>query len=698
MFWQDRPFVRMLFFFLAGIFAAYYTPFIPHQPLIFWLTITTGFLLLSLTFTLFLRSYRYRWVNGLAMYATIFLAGSGLTVLHLRSQDHELPADKFQSGEILTEPQTTRKSVKMILRLTGKERFGDPPLKVMAYFEKDSASQALHLGDYVTFEGRFQTPSKALNPDEFDYSNYLKNQGIQTMLFVKAHQWEKLAYSSPLNLKAPFASWRNELLATLRQNGIKGEEFEVAAAILLGYDQLLEPEVHQHYVAAGVVHILCVSGMHVGIIFLVLNFLLAFLNKVRHGKRIKNLLLLFFIWCYALLTGLAPSVLRASVMISFFIVAAALEREYDNYNLLAASAFLLLVFNPLFIFNVGFQLSYAAVLGILVFYFPLYRSVYFKYKVFDILWAALVVSFSAELGVFPVAVHYFHLFPVYFLLTNLLVFALSYLILSTGMALLVFSWIPEVSHVLAFLLNTFLGSLNRIVDFVARLPHAQLQDLFLPWSRVFLLYLIIILLYFLILRRRARLLLPVLAVSLLLLRLNTYRKYRLLTREELVVYAIPYHSALDFIYGERHTLLADSSALKAPEILNYHTEAFRIANGLKKHFASLDVPGITPQLFYEDGFAKFGTTTLYILDPKEDHFPGLDKKIQVDYLIYRGSRKIPLQDILKSIRFKKVVFDGSVSPYREKILIKNSKNLHLKTVSLLKSGALIVDIKQQQDF
>ncbi|MBE0651166.1 MAG: ComEC family competence protein [Bacteroidales bacterium] len=693
MFWQDRPFVRILFFFLTGIFLAYYLPIFQNLPLIFCTVTSTAFLLLSLLFTLFLKSYRYRWLSGFTIYGTLVFAGMGLTNLHLK-QSNAIPSDSgFLSGEVLTEPQTTNKSVKLILSVSeeGASQSQSAPFKVMAYFEKDSASKTLHLGDFVAFEGRFQEPAKALNPGEFDFRNYLRNQGINYMLFVKKHQWKKLTYKSPFNLKAPFASWRNFLLTTLRKNGLKGDEFQVAAAILLGYDQLLEPEVHQNYVAAGVVHILCVSGMHVGIIFLVLNFLLGFLNRFSHGKRIKNILLLLFIWCYALLTGLAPSVLRASVMVSFFIVANALEREYDNYNLLAASAFLLLIFNPLLIFNVGFQLSYAAVLGILLFYFPIYSRVYFKYKFPDVLWAALVVSFSAELGVFPIAIHYFHLFPVYFLITNLLVFALSYLILSSGMALLVFSWIPEVSKVLGFILNVFIESLNRIVDFVAHLPQSQIQDLFLPWSRVWIIYLLIVLTYLLFVNKKIRLLLPVLAVSLLFMSLHTFRTYQSLKQEKLVVYALPYHTAIDFIQGNKHELLADSSALKSGETLNYHTEEFRIENRLEKQFAVLEQTKISPVVFYDGGFAKFGKTRLFILNPKENQFPELDKKIEVDYLIYRGSRKIPLEDIMKSVSFKKVVFDGSVSPYREKVLIKDSKNLHLKPVSLLESGALIVD-------
>jgi len=697
MFPQGRPFVRILLFFLTGIFLAYYNPFLQNQSFITWIITGSIFLPLSLTVTLFLKSYRFRWLNGFVIYSTVLIAGMALTTFHLKEENIELKFHKPEiwSGEILTEPQITKKYVKFILRLSLKGHYnsGNRFFKVMAYFEKDSASEALHLGDYVALQGRFQQPDKVMNPGEFDYKSYLKNQGIKFMLFVKNNAWEKLSFHSPLNLRAPFASWRYYLLATLRKNGLKGEEFEVAAAILLGYEQLLQPYVRQHYVAAGVIHVLCVSGMHVGIIYLVLSFLLGFLNHFTYGKKIKHLLILILLWCYALLTGLSPPVLRATVMISFFIIAAMLGREYDNYNLLAASAFFMLVFNPLFIFNTGFQLSYAAVLGILTFYFPLYRSIYFKHRFFDILWSTLVLSFSAELGIFPVAVHYFHIFPDYFLLTNLLVFGLAYLILSTGMALLAFSWFAAVAHFLGLLLNIFISLLNHIVHFVAGLPYAEIQNLYLPWSQVWLIYLLIILSYFLISRRKIRLLIPALTVSLILLSLHTLRNYQLTSQEKVVIYNIPHHTAIDLIAGRNHVLLADTSALKSG-ILNYITEGYQIKNGLKKHYSPLEKQFQGASIFYHDGFALLDTLRLFVVNPHEKHFPLLTQKIKIDYLIYRGSGKIPLKEIMKSFRIKKVVFDASVSPYRRKILIKKSKLFHLKTFTLSKSGALIINLKK----
>lgn len=691
--WQGRPFVRLLLFFLLGIFIAYDIPQLRQLPLTFYLILDLAFLLLSLTFTLYLKSYRYRWLNGLSFFSALVITGMGLTVFHSQGPTPLLQnKSEIRTGEIINEPQFTNKSVKLILKLTQNNHSPNNgnPLKIMAYIEKDSVALKLHLGDFIVLKGKLQTPKKPLNPEEFDYKNYLKDQGIKYTLFVAKNSWEKLPPQPSFNLKTLFATWRNYLLGTLRKNGLKGNEYAVAAAILLGYDELMAPNVQHNYVAAGVIHILCVSGMHVGIIYVAMSFLLSFLLRFRYGNILKNMLLLTLIWGYALLTGLSPSVSRAAVMISFFVLANALQREYDSYNLLATSAFFLLVFNPFLIFNVGFQLSYAAVLGIITFYFPIYKSLHVKYKLTNILWAAIAVSFSAQLAAFPIATHYFHVFPVYFLITNLLVFVLAYFILSTGMALLMFSWFSGVAKFLGIFLTGLIYSLNRVVSFMAHLPFSQIQDLFLPWGKVWLLYALIILLYFLLVQKKIRMLLPVLSVILLLLSLQTFRNYRLLLQEKLVIYAIKRHTALDFIHGKGHLLLIDSIATNSPEILNYHIENYRIKSGLKKNFGSLSMPISDNVVFYEQGFVHFGHLKLLIIDPKIRHYPHLQKKIDVDLLIYRGTRLISLQEIMKSVRFRRIVFDASVRLRIKNILKKESEMLNLKYFTLSESGAMVI--------
>jgi len=503
MFTSGRPFVRLLFFLLAGLFAARFIPALEtlHPPVL--LAILLFILLVAIISYRLTKSYRFRWMPGFVMGLGVLWAGLSLNLLQIQRTHRCLdqPNQSVWAGRIMSEPLSRKQNLKMTLQIRNRAdsfRILRPAFKVLAYVKKDSNAMKLHSGDLLLFKGRFMKPAGPQNPEEFNYRNYLNNEGIDYLVFIGKNSWETLPFNTGFSLNRIFSGLRRYLLQQLKNNGLRGNEYAVAAAILLGNDQLIDPEIHQDYAAAGAVHILCVSGTHVGIIFLIFSQLLFFLNRKKYGKLLKSFILLLIIWGYALLTGLSPSVSRAALMISLFIAADSLQRSYNPYNVLAASAFLLLTINPMLLFNAGFQLSYAAVLGIIVFYPTIYRIVYLRHWFTRTLWAAVVVSFSAQAGAFPIAAHYFHLFPNYFLLTNLAIFGLAYLILTSGMALLFFSWIPVVAKGLGIILTGFVFLLNKIILFISHQPGAVQHNLYFPWFKVILIYFFIIAVWLLI--------------------------------------------------------------------------------------------------------------------------------------------------------------------------------------------------------
>lgn len=643
----------------------------------------------------FLRTYSLRWLPGLTTALAFVLAGIGMTFLHLEKQNSSLPNEGniVLTGEIISEPQPTQKSVKFILKpgydsLKRVYRSGN----VLVFTKNEPKARQLRMGDFITARGNLTVPQAPRNPEEFDYAFYLKTQRITRVLFVREHEWKPIKTVKSPTLKATFSRWRNYLLTTLQQNGLSGEEYKVAAAILLGNDQLIDPDTKQNYATAGAVHILCVSGMHVGIIFLVLNFLLGFLNRLKRGALVKNLILFLLLWSYAWLTGLAPSVLRATVMISFFILANALKRNYDSYNLLAASAFVLLLFNPFLIFHVGFQLSYSAVLGILTFYNPLYRSLYIKNKLISVFWAALMVSLSAQLGAFPVATHYFHVFPVYFLLTNLIIFLLSYLILNLGFGLLLLSWLPLVPKVLGIALSWTIKILNLWVHFVAHLPFSQLIDLYFPWPKVILIYLLILFVFQLLFKRKGNLLLPALAVALVLLTLQTFRNLQIRSQKHLIVYAVNRHPVIGLIEGDTQLLITDSLAAAQPDILDYNLDNYRISRGLHNETQNLSGDESGAKTYYHDGFLQFNGQHYYILSGTKN-YPELKSKIHLTALLYTGRKYISLQNLSASFAFNTLIVDSSVPDWLRTKIAREAKNLRIKAIETAKSGALRISKK-----
>lgn len=688
---KGRPFIWILFFFLIGILSASNIKSLQVFSANFFLILCAFLLLIAVVIYRWVKTYSYRWFSGLISALALISAGISITLFHLQSQNLQINESNkiFISGEIISEPTPTTKSVKFILKpiydslhpVTSLSHF-------MIFLKKDSNALQLRLGDYLVVQGKISPPEPPLNPEEFDYTFYLKTQGVNRLLFASQNGWEKIKTAKSTNIKTLFAGWRNYLLETLQKNELTGEEYGVAAAILLGNDQMIDPDTEQNYVAAGAVHILCVSGMHVGIIFLVLNYLLGFVGRFKRGNLIKNLLLFALLWSYALLTGLSPSVLRATVMISFFILANALNREYDSYNLLAASAFLLLVFNPFFIFHVGFQLSYSAVLGILTFYNPIYRSIYIKNKIIDLFWAALVVSLSAQLGAFPVAAHYFHVFPVYFLLTNLFIFILSYLILSLGFGLLITSWIPLIPKLLGIVLSFTIKILNVWVQFIAGLPFSQVSDLYFPWGKVFVVYALIIFIFSFIILKKWKSLLPALVTIAILLSINLIRTFEANHQKYMMIYAVNQHPAVSLIQGNKQLILTDSTAAKNSKLLTYNIDNYRIRHALKNKIQTISTMN-------NAGLFRFNNKNYYLLQPDIRSYPLIKDKILLFAVVYWGKKYISLQELNKSFQYKTVILSKSIPIWVKSKIMKEAKKLGIVVIDIRKTGAIEIDKKNE---
>lgn len=700
MFWRGRPFLRILLFFASGILVARYW-FADKQLPIKELILLLAFLILaSVVIAKRIKSFKYSWLIGLLLNIALFIAGFTLTVQQIRQSRVKLDENPqaVWEGKLLTEPFQRAKTVRFIIKITkhtSRNNVLPHSVKVLAYLKTSTLPVGLHLGSSLLFRGRMSPVEAPKNPEEFNYRRFLRDRGIRYMVFIDNKSWKPLPAQSGFLLPAVFSHWRNKLLQSLSSQGLSQSEYAVAAAILLGYDQLIAPDLHQDFTAAGAVHILVVSGMHVGIIFLIFSFLFSFLLRFKNGDYLRNVLLILVIWSYALLTGLSPSVSRAATMISLFILADIFRRGYDNFNILAASAFLLLLLNPLLLFDMGFQLSYAAVAGILMFYFPIYRSVYIRNKILQTIWAALVVSFSAELGVFAIAAHYFHQFPLYFLLTNFAVFALSYLIIFSGLAFLSFSWIPFVGHLLAVVLAKMVSVLIVIVRFVAAMPFSAVYDLYFPWFKVMLILALLIWVYYLFVHKNLNMLTPALATLVLLLGIQTYRQLQLQRQEKFIVYSLRHHTAIDLISGKKHTLLVDSLAMAGLAELDYSLKNSRIAMGLTENSHPLSRSFRADFVYYRKGFGQIGTLRFYVPPPGQLHYPRLHKKIRVDYLICRTPGKTKLAEVAKSIQFRKVILDATLPYWAVKGLEKQAKLLDISYINLRKTGALTFSIRKK---
>lgn len=573
---NQYPFVRILIPYTLGLMLGNFFPVSLRQPVLLLLFVLT--VLWLLYFFRASYSFRYRFLPGVG-----FILGMGL--FGWQWWEYSSPAMEqnhvvnltFQPEaficNVLKHPVEKAKTFKVeanVVAVRDSTQWIPVVGRVIVYFKK--GGDTVHAGDQVMCNVTLKRVPPPLNPGTFDYALYLSRKGVFHTAFVKEGQWN-VVKRTQLNMLNNFAvTVRKTIMKQMREGGLAGREYAVASALLLGYDELLDDELRQAFSGAGAMHVLCVSGLHVGIIFAILSFVVYLPRHYQWARLIKLMIVLSGITAYAIITGLAPSVLRASVMFGLWAVGDAFERKTEVYNTLAASAFIILLVQPQMLFQVGFQLSYAAVLGIVSIYPVLKRWWTPSGKLMLWVYDLLLVSIAAQLGTLPLVLFYFHQFPVYFLITNLMVIPLAGLILCSGIGATVITTIggPVVVWRIPVFLITWL---NKGVLFIDHWPGAVIGDITLPGIQSLALGVVVVALVMVLYKRYRWIWVGIVSVLLLLIH-GVLRDAAVNNQKYWVVYAMGNEQVVEMVWGREHLLLYDSlnaSALKfniEPEWVN----------------------------------------------------------------------------------------------------------------------------------
>ena len=453
----------------------------------------------------------------------------------------------------------------------------------------------------------------------------------------------------------------------------------MAAAILLGYDDYLADEVRKNYVAAGSMHILCVSGMHVGIIYLLASFLLGFLNRKKWQKTLKQVLLLAMIWFYALIAGLSPSILRASLMLSFVIIGDIIRRKGFIINSIAASAFILLCVNPNNLFEIGFQLSYSAVIGIVVLQRPIYNLLYVKNKVLDKAWEITAVSLAAQIATIPFTLFYFNQFTTYFWLSNLFMTPISFIVVISGMVLLMVSWIPYLNTLVGYLVWGAVFVMNKVVSWVESLPLSILKGLYVSEFEFAMLLLAFVLLLLMVGLKKRKLLIATLSALLLMMLSVTVHLYKSDSQNVMLVYSLRNHTAVDFVRGGEHVLLADSALMDDASTVDYSLMGAWTQRHLSRH---PQVVGLVEDfsndfLLKKSNLVSFDGHLLALWDDAFHLDDSLSYRLPLDYLLVTGRQKPDVQSVVNGFAPKLLLIDGSVPRYLAEKWVSQAESLHL---------------------
>lgn len=700
------PMVRILLPFLAGIIVCLAISATVEISLIIWICL----LLLSIGAGLIhFNKLRFvnRWLFGIIVSLFLFVTGYNSVILHkeiLRS-DHfsKIQTQGVFIASVIEPLQEKNHSYKTILNVTGIKK-GNTIVKaegrLLTYFAKDSISKPPAEGSIITFSADIQPISPPQNPGAFDYQKYMATNNVYHQVYLKNKAWEILEKPHGFNLYRTANTISRKFVSILNENGLKGREFAVASALLLGQNDMLDNETRQAYSGSGVMHILSVSGLHVGVIFIAINFLLGFMKKKKGQIFIKTTLILLTIWAYALLTGLSPSVMRAAAMFTFISIGNASKRNVHIINSLSFSAVVLLLIDPLMINNIGFQLSYIAILGIVFINKPIADLWHPANKIMAHFWGLISVSIAAQIASAPLALLYFHQFPVYFIPANLAAIDISFLAILSGIAVLFTSFVPAISNIFGIITNYLLFIMNYCVEYIEKLPHsvAHISSVFLP--ETILIYLIlasILLLFFL---KRKEWLFLSLGLILLLSVSFSFTEMKRKKQQKIIFYSTNKLSAIGFINGKQQLLLADSILLKDKTALKFQLDGAKSVYGLSmaENLAIDTIVEFNKHLPEKLSWIRsqgsnflFHNKRIAIID-SIPNVRGKCTKLKIDYLVIKNNPKLRINDVQQLYEPGCIIIDGTNSFYKTQKWIAEFRKAGLKAYSVINSGAYIVDL------
>ena len=530
------------------------------------------------------------------------------------------------------------KYVADVVQLDSKKTTGH----VLLNIEKDSTSLLFHTGDLVFLKNKFQDIKSSLNPHQFNYKHYLKKQGINQQVYI-THQEILLLDESKVSLLRFIDAFRVKIQKSLRRYHFTDDELAVMNALLLGQRQEISKQLSDNYSKAGAIHILAVSGLHVGVILLILSLILKPLERVNNGKLIKLVLVILSLWFFAILAGLSASVIRAVTMFSAIALGQFFNKRNAVEHSLIFSMFIILLWKPLFLFDVGFQLSYTAVFGIIWIQPVLYQLWKPNFFIVDKGWQLITVSVAAQLGVLPISLFYFHQFPALFFISNLIIIPFLGVILGLGLVVLVLSY----ESILPLFLEGFYGDvisiLNKVVAFVARQESFLFSEISFSALKMIFSYLLIISGFQLFLKLNTKrcflFFLSILAFQCVLI----LEKYTIAQKSEFIVF----HKSKNSIIGIR----------KGSSFELYHSmDSLQISS--QKLLINYKVgENITSQNYHKLSNLMYYDKQVVLIIDKDGLYD--IKELNNPIVLLRQSPKINLQRLVKKLKPAIIIADGS---------------------------------------
>ncbi|WP_417800252.1 ComEC/Rec2 family competence protein [Tenacibaculum sp.] len=513
---------------------------------------------------------------------------------------------------------------------------------ILLNIQKDSLSPILKVGNRIFIKTPFKELITPLNPHQFDYKQYLAKQYVYHQVFLSKQEFKQLNNAS-FSLIALSASIREKVQTSLKQYHFSNDEFAVINALLLGQRQEISKELLESYTNAGAIHILAISGLHIGILLLLLSYVFKPMEKLPNGILVKTICIVLLLWSFAFIAGLSASVVRAVTMFTFVAIGQSFKRKKMIEYSLISSMFFLLLIKPMFLFDVGFQLSYLAVFGIVWVQPLLYNLWKPKLWLLDKGWSLFTVSIAAQAGILPISLYYFHQFPGLFILSNLIIIPFLGSILLFGIIIILLATLNILPQFIANIYGFIISTMNYFVDWIAHQEDFLLKEISISFETMLAWYVFIIFLYQACIRKTYKNVTLLLASILLLQGIYFYEKFQINRKSEFIVF----HKSRHSFYGKRNgkELSIISSLNKTILHQQKPIQSYRIG----EHVSSKIVDSTLAVFSYKSKqFLIVDSVGIYRIN-------GLKNPI----VLLRNSPKINLNRLITTLKPQQIIADGS---------------------------------------
>lgn len=691
---QSIPVLRLLLPLIAGILLQYH---LQIAQLLFFVLLGLGLVLLLFFECLNVnKKFSYTYISGIAI-IFLFTAFGGILSYEKNIEHHKnwigkyyqqgLPVKLTIQEPIVVKPKSYKALAKanaILVNGLWQAIEGD----VLLYFKKDSTKPNLNYSNQIVVVSNLVPIINAGNPGGFNYARYSAFENIHYQAFLNDADFFQLPTNEVNFIDASLLKAREKVLAILRKNITTKNELAIAEALLIGYRDDLDRELVQSYSNTGIVHIIAISGLHLGMIYLLLLKLFVPLGKRKWVTIVKPIFILLVLWVFAFTAGAGPSILRSAIMFSFIVIGESLNRKANMYNSLCASALCLLIFNPFNLWDVGFQLSYAAVLSIVLFQTHINKWFYFQNKLLKNLWSLSAVSIAAQILTLPIVLYHFHQFPTLFLITNIVAVPLSGLILYTEIFLLIFSIIPLLAKALSYLIQQGIYVLNVFVEYFNQFSFVVWPSIQISIVQAVVLYGTIIAFSYWLAQKNKKGFIAALAFLAIFLSIRTVDFVARSLQLKIVVYNVPNHTAIDLIEGRKYQFIGDTALVSDGFLRNFHIKPSRV---LHRIIPANDLQNFT----INNHLISCNGKQILIIDSGIQIPFQPTEKIKVDAIVLTKNPKIYFSKLVQQFDCKQYVFDSSNPYWKVNYWKKDADSLGIKYHSTATDGAFEINLTNE---